>query len=175
MSEINITVTGLDELRAAVAKAPGEVRKNLVAAHKEVSSEILNTTGLRNYPPVTAANAPGRVDKHGRRMGYYERGAGYWRPARGGGYKLATKSQIYGRKWTSKVAQDASAVTVGNSASYAQYLADDKRQSRVMAGYGWRTLVDVAKSKLAKITAIYQAWVDRAIARVWFKSYNSGK
>jgi hypothetical protein len=36
--------------------------------------------GVATYPPATAANAPGRIDRHGRPMGYYERGKGWWRP-----------------------------------------------------------------------------------------------
>lgn len=32
------------------------------------------------YPPSSEANAPGRIDKDGRPMGYYERGRGWWYP-----------------------------------------------------------------------------------------------
>lgn len=37
------------------------------------------------YAPESDANAPGRTDKNGEPMGYYERGRGWWYPVKGRG------------------------------------------------------------------------------------------
>jgi hypothetical protein len=44
-----------------------------------LSLEIIKAK-VSQYPPATEANFPGRVDKEGKPLGYYERGKGSWRP-----------------------------------------------------------------------------------------------
>ena len=103
---------------------------------------------LKAYPPETEANRPGRVDFHGRPMGYYERGQGWWSPvhsiedlhgetlkskgarvlgkraaAKMGlvGYKLIRNSERLREHWYSKVMRSANGVegVVGTAVSYA--------------------------------------------------------
>jgi hypothetical protein len=48
-----------------------DAMQNIVDAYQEIASV---------YAPESEANRPGRVDKDGRPMGYYERGRGWWYP-----------------------------------------------------------------------------------------------
>jgi hypothetical protein len=52
--------------------------KNILDEYKQVA-EV--------YAPESEANRPGRFDKHGKPMGYYERGRGWW-------YPLMTRSTL---------------------------------------------------------------------------------
>jgi len=40
-------------------------------------------TEMEVYAPESEANAPGRTDRNGEPMGYYERGRGWWYPVKG--------------------------------------------------------------------------------------------
>jgi hypothetical protein len=51
---------------------------------------------------------------------------------------------------------------IGNRASYADYVGGEG-QASFMAPKGWRKLFDVAKEKIADITKVYQAWIDKTI------------
>lgn len=124
---------------------------------------------LREYPPATEANQPGRVDPlMGRPVGYYERGAGWWYPIyksqavtgkRLGivkhiptlqGYKLRRSSELLAKRWAQTVIGNQQAgfveAVVGNNASYADFVQGE-RQADFHAGRGWET-VDAAVEKL---------------------------
>lgn len=165
---IKIKVVGLDALIAKFGRLPEGIEKYLHAAGEEAAREVLETEGLKKYPPATAANAPGRtktvVFGGGKtatfRMPYYIRGRGTMQPVRGGGWKQLATSEKYGTQWA--VSNEAYRTVIGNRASYAPYLAGS-RQARAMARIGWRKLADVAREKLKRITKIYAAWVRQAI------------
>lgn len=71
-------IEGFDKMARALRESPEKVLPYLVQAmHKAIRSVQAR---LAAYPPATAANRPGRVDKNGRPMGYYERGRGWWYP-----------------------------------------------------------------------------------------------
>lgn len=144
---LELKVTGLDRVIAAIDKFPREIRKYMVAAGKESASHILNTQGLRRYPPAGSGNVPPTP--------YYIRGVGT---------QYATKnlhnSERYGTRFY--VEPTAYGVTVGNSASYAKWLGGEE-QAKHMAAIGWRKLVEVAEEKLTDVTAVYQKWIDRLI------------
>lgn len=73
-----IEIDGLDELKKALQDAP-EIA--IPIAKEAMLKSIAAIEGrLKPYPPATDANRPGRVDKHGKPMGYYERGRGWWYP-----------------------------------------------------------------------------------------------
>jgi len=149
MSNVSIQIKGIDKLRAAFARFPSMVAQSMTQAGDQASNEILNTPGLRNYPPSTAANLPP--------VPYYIRGRGMQYASHN-----SMSSEKYKEKWTTKSA--GYRTTIGNSASYAPYLAGEQQAGK-MAEKGWRKLLDVATEKIPQITKIYQAWVDRALRK----------
>jgi hypothetical protein len=149
-----ISVRGLDELRKALADAPRELEQTMEAAGEQAARTILETEGLRKYPPLTAANQPPTP--------YYIRGQG---TQYAGGNR--NNSERYGTQFY--VEASGYSTKVGNRASYAPYLTDEKLQARAMAAKGWRKLLEVAQEQIGEITRIYQAWVDRALERVGLK------
>ena len=151
MSKIEIEVKGLDKIMAAFDKFPNEIRQTFKDAGKEAGTEIIETTGLKKYPPKTAANAPPTP--------YYIRGTGTQYKSRNRGESEDYKSQFY-------VKPDTGETIIGNRASYAKYLADEKEQATHMARIGWRKLIDVAREKLDKIKNIYDKWVQRTIDKL---------
>jgi hypothetical protein len=144
---LSITVKGMDKVLGAIQKFPREVYRYMVAAGREAGSRVLNTVGLRRYPPATTANVPPAP--------YYIRGIGTQYVSRNLG-----NSERYGSRFYVK--PSAYGVEVGNDATYAQYLASEK-QARVMETIGWRRLLDVAREKVAEITGIYDRWVAKLL------------
>ncbi len=123
---------------------------------------------LKPPPPVTESNQPGRwthpAEGGGqpRPMGYYERNRGYWSPrmniTRGSfghfgkavgrikakrdsavaGYVLTSRSEMLGKKWIVEPVSDGALLI--NSASYARFVHDAKKQARIHAEHGWQTI-----------------------------------
>lgn len=145
---INIKIEGLDKLIKKLGMWDSIITDTLQAASIEASNEVLNTQGLRVYPPSTPANAPPEP--------YYIRGRGTQYKSKNDG-----KSERYGTQFYT--ISSGYSTTIGNRASYAPYLAGETTQARKMADKGWRKLIDVAKEKMPKIQAIYQGWVNRAL------------
>jgi len=149
-NNITITVTGLDKLQAALAKFPNEIADTFKVASQEASEEILNTTGLREYPAATAANAPP--------VPYYVRGQGtqYASGNRGNSERLGTQFYVQAGSYSAEI---------GNRASYADYVVGDK-QAGAMKRIGWRQLYEVAVEKQSEIALIFNRWVARLITRL---------
>jgi hypothetical protein len=147
---IIIKVTGLDKLTNSLNRFPQEINRGLEAAGKEVGKEIINTRGLRLYPPATAANMPPTP--------YYIRGRGTETK-----HGNIGNSERYGTQFWVEVKDKTT--TIGNRASYAKWLAGDD-QARAMARIGWRKLWDVAIEKKSKITEIYQKWINYTIKKL---------
>jgi hypothetical protein len=145
---INIKIEGLDKLIKKLGMWDSIITDTLQAASIEASNEVLNTQGLRAYPPETAANRPPEP--------YYIRGRGTQYKSKNDG-----KSERYGTQFYT-ISSGYSA-TIGNRASYAEYLTSKDDQAEHMAKLGWRKLWDVAMEKQPKIQAIYQGWVNRAL------------
>ena len=144
---ITIQIIGLDKLKAKFAELSDDIRQTNSAAGEKAANEILNTTGLRSYPPETAANHPPTP--------YYVRNYGT-QTAHGN----LGNSEHYGQKWT--VESDTFTTTIGNSASYNKYLGGNPPAAH-MVKIGWRSLVEVANEKIPEITRIYQGWINRLI------------
>lgn len=121
---INITVSGLDELRARLAQnliphiAPG-----LFALAEEIRSY------LAPYPPATIRNSPS--NPRGR---WYERGYGY-RSRTGRSWPT---SELLGRSWAVSTPMLSRAVLT-NKASYGKWVHAADHQAAVMATIGWKT------------------------------------
>lgn len=148
MAEPNnrIVITGLEETISKLKRFPVQLREAMGGAGAESAEEILDTEGLRNYPPSTAANEPPTP--------YYIRGQGtqYANSNKGNSERYGTKFATETRGYST---------VIGNTASYSKYLAGDE-QAEAMARIGWRKLFDVAKDKLPTIQLIYTRWLDRA-------------
>ena len=148
MSDLQIEIVGLDKLMASLEKFPNKVRKTFKGAGEESSKIIIESKGLQDYPSETSANMPPAP--------YYERGKGMWTSATRNTYK----SEVLGKQWYVK--SSGFQTKIGNRASYARWVHGDE-QARAMAAIGWKKLFDVAKSKIKRITKIYQMWVNRAL------------
>ena len=147
MPIIEINVEGIKKLTTALAKFPVVIPKNMAAAGGEALTMILDTVGLRAYPPETAANRPPTP--------YYQRGLGTV-------YKnsVARTSENYGKKWTTEV--ESFMAKAKNTASYAEFLGGEQ-QVHWAAGYGWKKLFSTAKELIPEILKIYTAWVEKTI------------
>ena len=144
----------IDKLLLALKRFPQQVKRNLGAAGLEaVKRVIFPVQGLKRYPPATAANQPPTP--------YYIRGRGTQYKSRHTG-----SSVRYGTQWYSK--SQGYATEIGNRASYARWLAGEE-QARHMAPKGWRKLIDVVNEKMADITKVYQAWIDRTLREIGLK------
>lgn len=148
---IEIEVKGADLLAKNMYRFADEIKEAMQAAAMEAASELLEAQGLKKYPPETAANKPPTP--------YYIRG-------RGTQYKSYNKgnSEKYGTKFYVK--REGYGAIIGNSASYAKYLTDEKEQATHMARIGWRKLIDVAREKLPKLKTIFDKWAQYLINKL---------
>ena len=131
-------------------KAGARLKPDMQAAGRESLDEVLDTVGVRSYPPETAANRPPTP--------YYQRGLGTI-------YKnsVSATSENYGKKWT--IEAESYRTTIDNTASYKSYLAGEN-QVFWASGYGWKKLFSTAKAMLPEIVKIYEAWIEKTIKEV---------
>lgn len=157
---IHIEVKGLKELQAAIAKFPRMVEIYMGKAGQEAADRvILNTAGLRKYPP-DAARAPQAQNWTDKQRRYF-----FWALRQGiieVPYRrtLSPGSENFGKQWYVK--RKGFSTEIGNRASYAHWLSGDD-QSAYQAARGWRKLLDVANEKLPQITKVYNAWVAKLL------------
>lgn len=152
---IEIEMVNAKEVAESLGKI--DMQQVILEASEEVSELILDTKGIRIYPNETQANSP-----YGRKA-YYIRGVGQYSPARGGSYRLVSKSENYGKSFT--VAKNPYGFRISNSASYSSFLGGDNQVS--WAGRrGWRRLSDVAKEKSAEINKIFNHFIELMIRKV---------
>lgn len=159
MSDLKITVRGLDKLAAAFKRFPDTIRRNIAQAGGEAAHRvILPTEGLKRYPPAGPGNAPPYP--------YYIRGRGTQVSA---GRNLYNSERLGTQFYVEHRLRGTGFVTeIGNRASYARYVVGEN-QARHMAPIGWRRLIDVAREKLSEIQKVYQAWVDKTITELGLK------
>jgi hypothetical protein len=144
---VKIEVKGIDVLERKLKLFPARIQANMSQAAEEAGKLVVWSEGLATYPPETAANHPPTP--------YYKRGAGMVYKDR-----VDDSSEKYGSRFT--VQREGFGARIGNSASYAKYLAGDQ-QSKAMAKIGWRKLIDVANEKIVKIKKIFDGWVAKTI------------
>ena len=148
---LEITIAGADKIVKGFNAFPKEIKENFRQAGHESATAVIKTVGLAEYPPLTEANSPPTP--------YYIRGRGMQYKS-----KNNMKSEKYGTKFYVK--QEGYGTIIGNSASYAKYLADENKQATALAAYGWRKLIDVAREKLGKITTIFEKWAQYTIDKL---------
>ena len=157
MPDVNVSIEiDMKAFKTAIQKAPALIARNLKGAAQEASDEILDTPGLKSYPPATSANREPYP--------YYKRNVGTQTSA----YHNMMNSENYGRQWNVKTRPYG--VTIGNRASYAPYVGGEKSPHH-MRTKGWRRLLGVAKEKAHRgiIGAIYEKWIARALRQAGLK------
>ena len=147
MPIIEIKVEGLKKITTGFIRFIPAVRKNLAPAGLASLALILDTVGLRTYPPTTDANRPPTP--------YYQRGLGTV-------YKnsVARTSENYGKQWTTEA--ESFLAKAKNTASYAEFLGGEKQVSWA-PGYGWKKLFSTAKELIPEIVEIYTEAVEKTI------------
>ena len=147
MAFIEITVSGMKEVAAALTRFPVVIPKNLISAGKESIAMVLDTVGIRSYPPETAANRPPTP--------YYIRGRGT-QLKRGN----LGNSERYGSQWKEEIKPyEARAF---NSTSYGGALGGEN-QVDWAEGYGWKKVFSTLKAMASEVVEIYEAWIDKTI------------
>lgn len=153
---IKVEIDGLKQLQAAFDKAPALAEKHMSAAAKEAGDMILDTEGLRKYPPGNQGRPqPPKTPKQRAYLMWAIRTGAIELPYKRGGLK----SERYGTQFY--VEGERYGAVIGNRASYARWLTDDAQQSQYMAALGWRKLFDVATEKIDDIKAVYEGWIER--------------
>ena len=158
-SIIRIDIDGLDVLDRNFTRFKGEIKKYVQQGGKEAGEMVLETEGLRKYPPLTSANqepTPFYIRGRGTETAYGNRGN-----SEKLGANFYVKSEGY---WNTKV---------GNRVSYARYVVGDEQAYHMGPNAripkGWRKLIDVAKENIVGITAKYQQWIDKCIRDMGLK------
>ncbi|MBX3005954.1 MAG: hypothetical protein KF821_09050 [Anaerolineales bacterium] len=153
MTELKVTVD-TKEAGLMLLKMPQALGRAAELAGKEFGDVVLDTEGLREYPPSTAANeAP---------PPYYKRGVGM-QYAQG---KNDMRSERYGSSY--RTSARGYRTEIVNTTSYGPHLGGQK-QARRMAALGWRKLYDVAMEKKEQAQRIYSAWIERTLKQLGFK------
>ena len=150
MATISLKIDGLDKLEAALKKAPAVIDDAVEGAGNQIGNVILETRGIRLYPPAGSGNRPPTP--------YWVRGVGL-QTARGN----RNNSQMMNKKFTVKTASRV--ITIANNATYAGYVIGEK-QSSAMGRIGWRRMIDVAKEKQPELTRVLNAWLQRAFDKL---------
>ena len=158
MPDIEVELTGLRELQAKIDKL-----ENVGATVGPAL--LLGGIELRDwiqvYPPKSIANRP-----HGLKPDrWYERGEGTHYITVKGVEKIYKKSQMLNRKWvtTHAFTPDAAEVVIGNGASYAKYVHDERYQVYFHALRNWRTAQAGILEFEAKIVRRVSDAISRAI------------
>lgn len=157
---VQLHIEGLDKVAAAMEKFPSQIKAAVELAQKDMSKNILDTRGVRNYPPQWQANQPPGTSGRG----YYSRGKG-WMQASRNGYKFnpSRASERLGTKWYTN--PNGFSTKVGNPVSYAPYIHGDE-QVGWAKDVGWRKLAEVASEKLDESIAIYERHIQAIIQRL---------
>lgn len=148
MSDFEIQIKGLEKLIANLMQFRRQIKLYLAAAGREAANDVLDTQGLRNYPPAGSGNAPPTP--------YWIRGVGLEtkKGNKGNSERYGTQFYVQSAGYNTKI---------GNRASYARWLTDEKQQAQHMQKIGWRKLIDVARDKGDHIIHIYQSWIDKLV------------
>lgn len=150
MPDFRIVVRGLDKLTTALGQFPDAIKTNLAAAGKEAAETVvLDTEGLRRYPPATDANAPPYP--------YYIRGRGTQTSE---GHNNLKSERLGTRFYVRSEVGGAGLVrtTIGNNASYAKWVVGEQ-QAGHMKPLGWRQIGDVVRLKAEQIKQVFENWV----------------
>lgn len=152
MTLIRVRVEGDKKLIRKLRKARIGIRGDIEAASVESIKEVLDTVGVRKYPPSTSGNSPP--------VPYYVRGQGTQTASGNLG-----NSERYGAKGWAEVKVKPYGAISTNVTSYGKYLGDDKLQAAHMGRIGWRKIGDVVNEKRKKLEIIFNKWIRRGLRK----------
>ncbi len=123
-----IQIEGFDKLLDALENAPETVMPLL----KEAMTKSVRAVQARvaKYPSSSEANQPGRMDKNGHPIGYYERGRGWW-------YPIMQPWTVEGAGRLAGALEGKSKAVFGKSRGVLQH-SEKKRLKTGVAGYKLR-------------------------------------
>lgn len=75
---VEVQITFDDPKFQEAVKNPDGITPHFADAMKNIMAVFMDKAS--EYAPESEANAPGRIDKNGKPMGFYERGRGWWYP-----------------------------------------------------------------------------------------------
>ena len=154
MTNITVEIKGLEELKQKFGGVPPMLRSRLARAGTRYAPVLMDTQGVRTYPPTTAANMEPTP--------YYIRGTGTQYASYNKG-----ESEQYNLRFT--VESRETTTIIGNTASYAKWLAGEYSQALAMARIGWKKLIDAAKETRTQMLHIYSEEVDNALKALRLK------
>lgn len=190
MSEIVFEVSGFEELRQALRTMPEKSAPILLEAVTKSCEAVKGV--LVEYPPATEANKPGRINRKGKPMGYYERGRGWWYPvrqrstmestigasgqpikAKGGikaprslglaGYKLRATSEMLNRRW----ATEAKMVQNGAEGTIGTPVSYARwvhiDQPAIFRARGWKSMTEALEAASDDIQAAFAEAIDKVV------------
>lgn len=159
MTEVEITITGIDDFIDALHNAP-EIAEPL--AEQAMARSLLAIQGrVAEYPPESEANRPRLAYTRPLVRGpdpnrWYERGYGTKWITRDGRVHGKKTSRFLGRQWAHEVQTRPDAIlgVVGNSAPYADEV-QGSRQKSYHAARGWLTLDHAVEQSVEDIEAAF--------------------
>lgn len=135
------------EVTVGIQKLKGAFPENMEGAGMEAANEVLDTVGVRTYPPASPANFPPEP--------FYIRGRGTQTKSGNRG-----ESQQYGKRW--QITAEGFQTIAENFATYGAFLVTEFQPIH-MARIGWRKLGDVVEEKIERIIEIYEKWAQKGI------------
>jgi hypothetical protein len=163
MIDVTVEIQGADVIVRGLDKLSnfGQAMKPAI-----VRSADLVRAEVSQYAPSTSANLPvaGRT--------FYLRGTGpvYVRKT-DGQHTVRKTSQMLNRKWSTKyrfTSNDAEAI-IGNNATYAPYVHDERKQARFHKARGWRTAQATVTKYRDRIRGFFEQAVRDALAQAGLK------
>ncbi len=153
----NVQIEGLSRIAKKLERVGSDTA--LMRPMKQSVAHMHRT--IARYPPATAANSPGRVDRLGRPMAWYVRGRGTMYPS--GAVRMI--SETLGRRWTERVEQRGRRGVVGNNASYVRYVQDEDKQAQFHTRRGWLTAQDATEQESDTILNFFRNEYKRILNR----------
>ena len=154
MPEKTIELKDFDELLKALNETPKTVMPYITKAMTLSVRSI--QARVAEYPQSTAANQPGRIDKNGRPMGYYERGRGWWYPV------LQTKTLgekigvAHGAETAKRAAKRNKVKTIPTVAGYKLAAGGTSE----MLGRSWDARVDTEDNVIVGLVGTNTSYAD---------------
>lgn len=149
-----------DQFERAIKNLPRYFNREVLGAGAKVAKMVLETEGVKKYPPLTTQKRDEGVGSS-----WYERGRGSAYHSVNG-VQYSNNSEKYGTRWTQFVNQRG--VRLRNSASYGVYLGGHKQANR-MRKFGWKKITSVIKSKMERIKNIYRGAIRKAVKQAGFR------
>ena len=161
---IHIEVQGIDKIQKALERFPRQIARYLGMAGQEAAGRVIfPTVGIKRYPPRKSIS---RREVYGQSFESEKQRRWFFAALKEGRIDVPYRrgqspgSERLCTQWYATV--KGFSTEIGNRASYASLVVGEE-QSRMMAARGWRRLVDVVSEEMRRITAVYQAWVDKLI------------